>query len=145
MDKKKKMHEELEEIAEKFACMPELVKYFKGLEKKIRYYNRYIWEEGVTKERLLQKQKTLMEFVKEIDGGDLQILFYLRFIKVGGKYKMLKVLKERYQAECNYCNELYQTQEKFDVCAAGEGCELKMVRARREKRLKPRKNMQKTL
>ena len=145
MEKSKKIQEAFAEIEEKFACMPELVKYFKGLEKKIRYYNRYIWGEGVTKERLLQKQKALTEFVKQIDGGDLQILFYLRFIKVGGKYKMLKVLKERYQAECNYCNELDQTQEKFDVCALGEGCELKMVRARREKRVKNGKNMQKTL
>ena len=116
-----------------FACMPELVRYFQGLERKIRYYNRYIWEEGVTKEKLLKKYEALTALVKEVDGVDLQILFYLRSLKGGGRFSMLKVLKERYQAECNYYNELYQTQEKFDICVLGEEGVLKMLCARNKK------------
>ena len=45
-----------------FACMPELVRYFQGLERKIRYYNRYQWkEEGVTKEKLLKNYAKYLE------------------------------------------------------------------------------------
>ena len=134
MDKKKKMREVLAEIEEKFACMPELVRYFQGLERKIRYYNRYQWkEEGVTKEKLLKKYEALTALVKEVDGVDLQILFYLRSLKGGGRFSMLKVLKERYQAECNYYNELVQTQENFDICAIGEGRKHKVQHARVKK------------
>ncbi len=133
MDKKKKMREVLAEIEEKFACVPQIVRYFQRLEMDIRYYNCYQWENGVTKERLLQKQQTLTRFVEQIDNVDLSILFYLRELGVGNRYKLRKMLKEQYEAQCNFYNELYQTQEKFDVCSVGERRAHKLERVREKK------------
>ncbi len=130
---KEKMHEELEEIAEKFACMPQIVQYLQGLEREIRYYNCYEWGEGVTKERLLQKQQTLVRLIGEIDCVDLYILFYLREIRAGNRYKLRKALKEQYEAECKFEKEIYQMQEKFDICSIGNGCVHKLRRAREKK------------
>ena len=139
MEENKKMHEVLEEIAEKFACMPQLVISFQGLEKEIRYYNCYEWEEGTTKERLLQKQQTLLKVAREIDVVDLQILFYLRALGGGNKYKLRKALKKQFKAECDFYNELYQTQEKFDICAVGEHREHKVSARARKKTEKLKK------
>ncbi len=133
MDKKKKMREVLAEIEEKFACVPQIVRYFQRLEMDIRYYNCYQWENGVTKERLLQKQQTLTHFVEQIDNVDLSILFYLRELGIGNRYKLRKMLKEQYEAQCNFYNELYQTQEKFDVCSVGERRAHNLERVREKK------------
>ena len=133
MDKKKKMHEELEEIEEKFACVPQLAYYFQQLEKEIRYYNCYQWEEGVTQERLVEKQQTMMALVGKIDHIDLHILFYLRALGTASRYKLRKVLKKQYKAQADFQNELLQTQENFDICAIGEGRKHKVQHARVKK------------
>ena len=133
MDKNKKMREALAEIEEKFACVPQLAYYFQRLEKEIRYYNCYEWEEGVTQERLVEKQQTMMALVGEIDHIDLHILFYLRALGTASRYKLRKVLKKQYKVQADFQNELLQTQENFDICAIGEGRKHKVQHARVKK------------
>ena len=85
------------------------------MEREIRYYNRYRWGEQTTKEGLIKKRDELLEVVKSIDNVDLTILFYLRKLDGLNKYKMARMLRELYRAQCDFKNELYQTDEYTDI------------------------------
>ncbi len=119
MQQTKKFKEVLLEIEGKFGCMPELSSLFQQLEREIRYYNRYCWGEQTTKEKLIKKRDELLAVVKSIDNIDLTILFYLRNLDGLNKYKMARMLRELYRSQCDFKNELYQTDEYADILGAG--------------------------
>ena len=111
---KKKLQEELQEIEEKFAIMPKLAEYFVNIERLLRYYNCYEWEEGVTKEAVIVKRDALLETLARLNAYDLKILYYIRHLEGWRGGKFYRLLRELYQKQCNLLNELHQTDEFQD-------------------------------
>ncbi len=119
MQQTKKLKEVMAEIEEAFCAMPKIAELFQQMEREIRYYNRYRWNEQTTKEKLIKKRDELLEVVKSIDNIDLTVLFYLRKLDGINQYKMARMLRELYQAQCDFKNELNQTDEYADILGVG--------------------------
>ena len=81
---KKKLQEELQEIRDKFSTTPQLGEIFANIERNLRYYNRYEWEEGVTKEAMEEQRDALLETLASVNIYDLKILYYIRRLEGGG-------------------------------------------------------------
>ena len=111
---KKKWKDELKEIEEKFAFAPDLAKLFCGLEKKIRFFNRYEWEEGLTQEKLFKEKEKYLSVIRNLDVWDLKILFYVHNLRGWLPQQFFRVLREQYQSQCDLLNFLNGTNENVD-------------------------------
>lgn len=98
-----------------FTCFPELKRVFAYYDKEIRFYNRYQWEEGATKERLIQKRDLLFALAKNLGNQDLLILYYLKSVRGISNSRFLYYLQNLYQAETELYSALRQEGEKYDV------------------------------
>ena len=122
---KKKLKDELREMEEKFAFAPDLAKLFCNLEKKIRFFNRYEWEEGLTQENLLKEKETYFSVIRNLDVWDLRILFYVHNLRGWLPQQFFRVLSAQYQSQCDLLNYLYQTDENTDVFSCSHAIKLK--------------------
>ena len=113
MEKGKKQEEKEWEVA--FACFPELKRVFEYYDKQIRFYNCYKWEEGVTKEMLIQKRDRLFALAKNLGNQDLLILYYLKSVQGISNSRFLYYLQNLYQAETDLYSALRQESEGYDV------------------------------
>ena len=111
---KKKMKDELKEIEEKFAFSPKLAQIFCGIEKDLRYFNRYEWEKGLTKEDLIKEKEIYLDLVKNLSLWDLKILFYVHNMRGWLPQQFFRALKEQYQSQCDLLNFLGGTNENID-------------------------------
>lgn len=119
MEKQKKLKEVLAEIDAMFPAIPEFTRVFKQYELDIRWYNRYIWSEHTTKEILIEKYKALLKIAQHLDHLDLLIFYYLDHIDGMGRETLLRMLKERYIAQCKFKNEFYNTDKYLDIGELG--------------------------
>ena len=120
MEKKKKMQDCFAEIEGMFPRIPEMVRIFQQYEREIRYYNRYDWCETTTKEKLIEKRDIFLEIVKKLDNIDLLILFYIKNTDGLGKLRMVKILRDMYNAQCKFKNALCGRNEYIDIMEIGK-------------------------
>ena len=111
---KKKLQEELQEIRDKFSTTPQLGEIFANIERNLRYYNRYEWEEGVTKEAMEEQRDALLETLASVNIYDLKILYYIRRLEGWRVEKFFRLLKKQYQQQCDFLNALHKTDEFHD-------------------------------
>lgn len=107
--------EEKKEWEIAFACFPELKRVFAYYDKEICHYNCYQWEEGATKERLIQKRDRLFALAKNLGNQDLLILYYLKSVRGISNSRFLYYLQNLYQAETELYSALRQEGEKYDI------------------------------
>lgn len=98
-----------------FACFPELKRVFEYYDREIRFYNRYQWGEGATKERLIEKRDRLFALAKNLGNQDLLILYYLKSVRGISNSRLLYYLQNLYQAETELYSALRQESEVYDV------------------------------
>ncbi len=109
------------EKKEFFKDSPYLQKFFKSLERKIKEFNSYEWNEYTTRENLIQKRDTFLKIAQTLNEFDLYILFYAKNLDHLGKLGLLKILKKVYQSKCNLHNTLQQKSVLIDPALIGEG------------------------
>ena len=120
MERQKKMKDCFAEIEGMFPSIPEMVRIFQGYEREIRYYNRYDWCETTTKEKLIEKRDIFLDIVKKLDNVDLLILFYIKNTDGLGKLRMMKILRDMYNAQCKFKNALCGRNEHIDILEIGQ-------------------------
>ena len=118
---KKKMQEELQGIKEKFSATPNWGVFFSNVERILRYYNCYEWEEGVSKEAITAQRDALLETLQRVDVYELKILYYIQNLQGWRAEKFFRLLKKQYKQQCDFLNALYQTDEFFDFVGMGFG------------------------
>ena len=111
---KKTMKEELKEMEERFVFFPNLAKSFCNLERELRYFNRYEWENGIIKEDLVKERETYLNVLKNLDLWDLRILFYVHHIRGWIPQQFVKVLQTQYRSQCDLLNLLHKTDVYVD-------------------------------
>lgn len=111
---KKTMRDELNEIGEKFALCPNLAKIFCNLERELRYFNSYEWENGITREDLEKEREIYLKVLTNLDLWDLRILFYVHNLRGWLPQQFFHVLKAQYQSQCDLLNLLHKTDEYID-------------------------------
>ena len=97
-----------------FPGQPGLQTYFENIDRKIKYFGSYRQGGAEEKKMLIRKREALFRIATEMNHNDLMILFYIRSIDPLGVPRMLRMLREVYQAECKFKNELYNTDEYKD-------------------------------
>ena len=120
MEEQKKMKEYFAEIEKMFFGIPEVVRIFQMYEREIRYYNLYNWCEETTKEKLIKKRDVLLDIVKKLNHVDILILFYIKNIDGLGTFYMLRCLRDMYNAQCQFNNELFGNNEHIDISKVGK-------------------------
>ncbi len=108
------------ENKELFKDIPNLEKFFKNLEQKIRSFHRYRWNEYTTRENLTQKRDELLKIANNLSELDLYILFYISHLKNLKKYSAFKLLQKVYRTQCALCNTLPKTDDLFDPVLIGQ-------------------------
>ena len=111
---KKTMREELAEIEEKFTFCPSLMETFLGMERDLRYFNRYEWKDGITKEDLIKERDIYLKVLKNIDLWDLRILFYIHNLRGWFTQNFYQTLKMQFQSQCDLLNILNKTDKHID-------------------------------
>ena len=93
------MKKEYEEIEERFRAFPKLAAYFKEFQKTIDNFDKYEWEKGVTKEKMLEKRDALIQIAENIDALFLITYYYAHEISSLGVFTLRRKLKKLYLAE----------------------------------------------
>ena len=97
-----------------FENLSELKRVFAYYDRQICYYNRYEWEEGITKEILIRKRDAFLELVKGLGNKELMLLYYVRHVRGISLDRLLCLLQNLYQAEQELYCTLQQKEAYFD-------------------------------
>ena len=89
-----------------FCGMPNLLKYFQGLERNIKGFRRNFDFPQYTKERLQKKYATLLETARSLTGRELQIICYLRKVSCVHDKWVYHTLAALYEMECAFKNDV---------------------------------------
>lgn len=108
------MKKDIKERETLFEDLPELKRVFEYYERQIRFYNRYEWAEGITKEMLIRKRDSFLEIVKGLGNKDLMLLYYVRHMRGISIDRLLRLLQNLYQAEQELYSECKQKEDYFD-------------------------------
>ena len=109
------MNKDKETLKEIVAVLPLLQSSFKVWEREYTHFKCYQWKENVTKQTIADRNKTLLQTVKDINAVDLKILYYIQHLEGRQKMRICKKLAALYQAQCALKSELgNNTQEYYD-------------------------------
>ncbi|MBQ8309060.1 MAG: hypothetical protein IJX96_04425 [Clostridia bacterium] len=110
-------------LEEMFCGMPHLLVRFQCLKHQIRWFAQNSWEEGVTKEDVIKENQLLLETAKDLSLFDIKIAYYLRHIDGWSNIKLLHILEDLFDAQCDCKNALFGTDEYYDpLRKARHGC-----------------------
>ena len=86
-------------VEEAFCAVPELLKYFQRIGRHIDNFDKYEWEESVTKEKMIRKRQLLADVFSSLTIYDLNIAFYLRALRGLCPLNVQHMLREYFEKE----------------------------------------------
>ena len=119
MEEKKLQQKKNEKAENVFQDIPSLKRYFEDLEYTIRNFGRYRWQKTVTREKLKRKRQEVMTVVHNLDNIDLNIIYYLKNTYGVSRRRLLEMLRNTYGQQCDFKNQLYNTNEYTDPLNIG--------------------------
>ncbi len=101
-------------LEEMFCGMPRLLEVFQSLKHQIRWFAQNSWGEGVTKEDVIKENQPLLETAKDLSIIDIKIAYYLRHLDGWSDRRLLHILEDFFDAQCDCKNALFETDEHYD-------------------------------
>lgn len=94
--------------------IPKVNIYLKQNRYYISHFDRFTWQAGATREVLFKQREEFLKVLADLSVRDLRILFYIKNLDGVSACALLRNFEKQYQAQCDYKNVVYKTDEYRD-------------------------------
>ncbi len=93
---------------------PEIMQYIEKIDDTIQCLSDFRKKSKRYKELLREKKNALLQVFHTVTVRELQILYYLRSLSSIGTYRAFLILREFYNKECAFKNEVLGEEKYYD-------------------------------
>ena len=106
-----KIHLTNEKLLQEF---PEILEYLKKIDDTLQRLSDFRKKNRQYKKLLQEKKNALLHLLHTVTVRELEILYYLRSLSSIGTYRAFLILRDFYEKECAFKNEVLGEEKYYD-------------------------------